>query len=243
MYAFGGAGPVHGYRVAEILGSPEVIVPYGAGVGSTIGFLVAPVAFDFVRSYVCRLAHADWDIVNKRLSEMETEGRAILEGAGIPPSRITYERSAELRYVGQGHDVRVSLPDGTLDESRRAEMEQRFAQEYARLYGRTPTGNPVEAMTWRLIARADEDEIGNAFSAGPGAQPGAVTQTTRAIYLPEDHAMVPVPVYSRYTLPADFECDGPCVIEERESTTIIGRNARVRVDDHRSIVISLGAKS
>ena len=64
MYAFGGAGPVHAYRVAEILGCPEVIIPYGAGVGSTIGFLVAPVAFDFVRSYVCKLASADWSIVN-----------------------------------------------------------------------------------------------------------------------------------------------------------------------------------
>jgi N-methylhydantoinase A len=241
MYAFGGAGPVHAFRVAEILGCPEVIVPYGAGVGSTIGFLVAPVAFDFVRSYVCRLAHADWNIVNERLAEMEAEGRAILEEAGIPPGSISYERSAELRYVGQGHDVRVPLPDGLLDESRRAEMEARFDAEYARLYGRTPTGNPVEAMTWRLIARADDDEIGNAFSAGPGAQPGAIKQTTRAIYLPEDQAMTPVPVFSRYSLPPNFECDGPCVIEERESTTIIGRNATVFIDDHRSIVISIGA--
>ena len=174
---------------------------------------------------------------------MEAEGRAILEDADIPASRITYERSAELRYVGQGHDVRVSLPDGRLDESRRAEMEQRFAAEYARLYGRTPTGNPVEAMTWRLIARADDDGLGVAFVAGSGVQPGAVEQTTRDIYLPEDHAMVPVPVYSRYTLSTGFECEGPCVIEERESTTIVGRNARVRIDDHRSIVISPVAKS
>jgi N-methylhydantoinase A len=170
---------------------------------------------------------------------MEAEGRAILEEAGIPPGSISYERSAELRYVGQGHDVRVPLPDGLLDESRRVEMEARFDAEYARLYGRTPTGNPVEAMTWRLIARADDDEIGNAFSAGPGAQPGAIKQTTRAIYLPEDQAMTPVPVFSRYSLPPNFECDGPCVIEERESTTIIGRNATVLIDDHRSIVISI----
>jgi N-methylhydantoinase A len=240
MYAFGGAGPVHAYRVAEILGSPEVIVPYGAGVGSTIGFLVAPVSFDFVRSYVCRLAHADWDIVNARLLEMEAEGRAILEEAGVPADQITYERSAELRYVGQGHDVRVTLPDGILDESRRGEMEERFAEEYTRLYGRTPTGNPVEAMTWRLIARAHDDAIGAVFSAGPGLKQGKVLQTKRAIYLPEEHAMVQVPVYSRYTLPSGFTCSGPCVIEERESTTVVGRNASVRIDEHRSIMIDFG---
>jgi N-methylhydantoinase A len=239
MYAFGGAGPVHAYRVAEILGCPEVIIPYGAGVGSTIGFLVAPVAFDFVRSYVCRLASADWDIVNLRLGEMEAEGRAILENAGVSADRITFERSAELRYVGQGHDVRVSLPDGHLDESRRAEIEHRFAEEYARLYGRTPTGNPVEAMTWRLIARADDDAIGASFSAGEGPESTSIEQVEREIYLPEDNAMVAVPVYSRYTLPVGFTCNGPCVIEERESTTVIGRNARVAIDSNRSIVITL----
>ena len=110
-------GRFHAYRVAEILGCPEVIIPFGAGVGSTIGFLVAPVAFDFVRSYVCRLASADWDNINQRLGEMEAEGRAILEEAGVRAERIIFERSAELRYVGQGHDVRVSLPEGRLDES------------------------------------------------------------------------------------------------------------------------------
>ena len=242
MYAFGGAGPVHAFRVAEILGCPEVIIPFGAGVGSTIGFLVAPVSFDFVRSYVCKLASADWSIVNLRLDEMEAEGRAILEEAGGPGDRITFERSAELRYVGQGHDVRVSLPDGHLDESRRPEIEAEFAREYTRLYGRTPTGNPVEAMTWRLIARADDAALGAGFttSTGPGESP--IEHETRAIYLPEDQAMVEVPVYSRYSLPVDFRCEGPCVIEERESTTIIGRHAAVRIDQHRSIVVEMRAR-
>jgi N-methylhydantoinase A len=242
MYAFGGAGPVHAFRVAEILGCPEVIIPYGAGVGSTIGFLVAPVAFDFVRSYVCRLASADWGIVNQRLDEMESEGRAILEEAGVPADRITFERSAELRYVGQGHDVRVSLPDGHLDESRRPEIEAEFAREYTRLYGRTPTGNPVEAMTWRLIARADDESLGATFSAGQALGIGEISQTSRAIYLPEDQAMVEVPVYSRYSLPIGFRCDGPCVIEERESTTIVGRHAGVQIDPYRSIVITMRAR-
>jgi N-methylhydantoinase A/oxoprolinase/acetone carboxylase beta subunit len=184
------------------------------------------------------LASADWEIVNLRLDEMEAEGRAILEEAGVAADRITFERSAELRYVGQGHDVRVSLPDGRLDESRRAEIERRFAEEYTRLYGRTPTGNPVEAMTWRLIARAD-DAVGASFSAGEGPESTSIEQVERKIYLPEHSAMVAVPVYSRYTLPVGFTCDGPCVIEERESTTVIGGNARVTIDPNRSIVVAI----
>ncbi len=237
MYAFGGAGPVHAYRVAEILGCPEVIVPYGAGVGSTIGFLVAPVSFDFVRSYVSRLDRADWSIVNGRLDEMEAEGRAILAGAGIGADQIEFERSAELRYVGQGHDVRVTLPDGALSEASRAEIEARFDAEYARLYGRTPSGNPVEAMTWRLIARAtggnDELPLASGGRTVTDEEPGS-----RRIYLPEVGDFQEVPVYSRYALAVGASFRGPCVIEERESTTIVGVHASVAIDDQRSIVIT-----
>jgi N-methylhydantoinase A len=134
------------------------------------------------------------------------------------------------------------LPDGQLDESRRAEIEAEFAREYTRLYGRTPTGNPVEAMTWRLIARADDAALGAGFTTSSGAGESSTEHDTRAIFLPEDQEMVDVPVYSRYSLPADFRCEGPCVIEERESTTIIGRHAAVRIDQHRSIVIELRAR-
>jgi N-methylhydantoinase A len=238
MYAFGGAGPVHAYRVAEILGCPEVIIPYGAGVGSTIGFLVAPVAFDFVRSYVCRLANADWNIVNTRLGEMEDEGRAILAEAGVPASEIEFERSAELRYAGQGHDVRVTLPDGSLKEQSCPEIEQRFAEEYARLYGRTPSGNPVEAINWRLIAQA-AGSLNQPRIATP--DPGTTESTgvsEREIYLPEEQRRVAVPVYSRYSLSPGSRLSGPCVIEERESTTIVGPNARIEIDRGRSIVMT-----
>jgi len=237
MYAFGGAGPVHAWRVAEILGCPQVIVPYGAGVGSTIGFLVAPVAFDFVRSYVSRLDRADWSIVNERLDEMEAEGRAILGGAGIRDNEIEFERSAELRYVGQGHDVRVAIPAGKLSESSRPEIEAIFNREYARLYGRTPTGNPVEAMTWRVIAQAKRPEGQASLTSGPvqveTAEPGA-----RRIYLSEMHGFQSVSVYSRYALAIGSEVEGPCVIEERESTTIAGPNSHIHIDENRSIVIT-----
>ena len=239
MYAFGGAGPVHAFRVAEILGCPEVIVPYGAGVGSTIGFLVAPVSFDFVRSYVCRLDSADWDQIAGRFAEMEAEGARILCEAGIVADEIVFERSAELRYAGQGHDVRVRLPDGSLNEDYRGQIEQAFADEYARIYGRTPAGNAVEAMTWRVIAqpRGASQDIG--FKASGARSASALETGTRSIYLPEDRAMVNVPVYSRYQLGAGFKTEGPCVVEERESTTIVGRNAAVTIDSQLSLVIAL----
>jgi N-methylhydantoinase A len=106
LFAFGGAGPVHAYRVAEILRAPELIVPLGAGVTSALGFLVAPLAFDFVRSYPAPLADLDWERADGLLMEMAAEGLATLARAGIPAATITVRRSAELRYRGQGHEWR-----------------------------------------------------------------------------------------------------------------------------------------
>ena len=107
MYAFGGAGPVHGYRVAEILRLPALISPFGAGVGSTFGLLAAPLAFDFVRSAYSRLDELDWKFANGLLDEMAAEGLKVLESSGLAENMVTYQRTADMRYVGQGHEVSV----------------------------------------------------------------------------------------------------------------------------------------
>ena len=114
MYAFGGAGPVHGCNVAELLHLPTMISPMGAGVGSTFGLLAAPLAFDFVRSAYSRLDEMDWSFVNGLFDDMCAEGRVILEQSGLAPDEIIYERTADMRYTGQGHEVSVPVPEGVL---------------------------------------------------------------------------------------------------------------------------------
>ena len=102
--------------VAEILHAPAMISPYAAGVTSTVGFLTAPLAFDFVRTSYGRLDELDWAAVNRIYAEMEGSGREILLGSGVPEAQISYVRSADVRYVGQGYEVRVPLPAGDLDD-------------------------------------------------------------------------------------------------------------------------------
>src|SRR6185503_4465614 len=126
VFAFGGAGPVHAYRVAEALHAPAMISPYAAGVTSTVGFLTAPLAFDFVRTSYGRLDELDWASVNQIYGEMEGSGREILLGSGVPESDISFVRSADVRYVGQGYEVRVPLPSGTLDGSSRGMLVESF---------------------------------------------------------------------------------------------------------------------
>src|SRR5437773_1992112 len=110
LFAFGGAGPVHCWQVARVLRVPRILVPFGAGAMSAYGLLAAPLAFDFVRTGRQRLDHADWSAVNALFAEMEAEGRALLDRAGVAPSDVTVSRIAEMRYVGQGHEVEASLP-------------------------------------------------------------------------------------------------------------------------------------
>src|SRR6266550_3978451 len=149
MYAFGGAGPVHGYRVAEILRLPALISPFGAGVGSTFGLLAAPLAFDFVRSAYSRLDEQDWRLANELLDVMAEEGRAVLEGSGLSAHEIDYQRTADIRYVGQGHEVSVSLPDGVLSAAHLQSISAAFDETYRTLYGRQGPDVPLEVINWR----------------------------------------------------------------------------------------------
>src|SRR6185369_13808761 len=152
MYAFGGAGPVHGYRVAEILRLPALISPFGAGVGSTFGLLAAPLAFDFVRSAYSRMDQLDWALANRLLKEMSEEGRKVLASSGLSASEITYSRTADMRYIGQGHEVSVPLPDGMLSAASLGEIEAVFENVYRALYGRKGPDVPLEVINWRVVA-------------------------------------------------------------------------------------------
>src|SRR5258706_257164 len=110
VFAFGGAGPVHGFRIAKALGSSTMIAPFGAGVMSAVGFLTAPLAFDFVRSWPGHIDQLGWQEVNALLSEMEKEGQALLEQSGVSPKNIRHRRVADIRYVGQGTRSRCRCP-------------------------------------------------------------------------------------------------------------------------------------
>lgn len=240
VFAFGGAGPVHAFRVASILQAPQLIVPLGAGVTSTVGFLAAPLAFDFVRSYYGRLEDLDWSHVRALFDEMEREGRDILGAAGVAETEMTVQRSADLRYVGQGHEVSVPVQGGDLNENVTDDIRTAFEEVYARLYERVASGNDVEALSWRVVVTARRPELPLERLAAAGDLLGDAAKAIkgeRAIYLPEDRAMTSVPVYDRYLLGPFATFEGPAVVEERESTLIVGRNARVAVDALLSVVI------
>ena len=197
MYAFGGAGPVHGYRVAEILRLPALISPFGAGVGSTFGLLSAPLAFDFVRSAYSRSGSAGLESRQSLLDEMAEEGRKILEGSGLPAKGISYQRTADMRYVGQGHEVSVRLPNGVLDEQHVSQITMEFEETYRGLYGRKGPEVPLEIINWRVVASGPRPEMNLQLPRG-GTDRRDTRKGSRRAYFPECGGFVETAVYDRY---------------------------------------------
>ncbi|MFQ5683572.1 MAG: hydantoinase/oxoprolinase family protein [Candidatus Binatia bacterium] len=238
LFAFGGAGPIHGYRVAEILRLPAVISPIGAGVGSTFGLLVAPLAFDFVRSAYSRLDDLDWDFADRLLHEMEQEGGAILKGSGLTVTEVSYERRADMRFVGQGHEVSVPLPNTKLNGQQAARLTSTFEEVYKGLYGRKGPDVPLEVINWRVIASGSKPEVDFRLPLSDSGH-GSGLKCKRLAYFPELNGYVETPVYNRYSLKSGATFNGPAIVEERESTLIVGPRGHCRVDQHQNVIVEL----
>ena len=242
LFAFGGAGPVHAWNVGRILKVPRVLIPFAAGAISAYGLLAAPLAFDFVRTAPQRLDRADWGQVNRLLSEMEAEGREVLSRAGVAERDMAFRRSAEMRYLGQGHEVEAAVPGGPLGPQSLAPVTAAFEDAYRRLYSRTPMGVAIEALNWRVVVSGPAPSV--SAKEGPAEGPSSAgiepdVKKRRRAYFPEAGGHADTPVYDRYALRHGMCIDGPAIIEERESTTIIGPGAIVQVDERLTLVARL----
>jgi N-methylhydantoinase A len=236
LFAFGGAGPVHAYRVARALGVPGFVAPLGAGATSAFGFLCAPLSFDFVRSLYGRLDELDWSGVNEALEEMEAEGRDLLRASGVADADIRVRRLCEMRYTGQGHEVTVELPSGSLGPGDADRLATLYRKEYRRLYNREGPDVPLEALTWRLEVAAPRPEI-RLEGEEEGEAISGWQKAAREIYLPEDEGFREVLVYDRYRLSPGAAFAGPAVIEEKESTVILGPEGRAQIDAARNLIV------
>jgi N-methylhydantoinase A len=240
LVAFGGAGPVHAYQVAEKLRLKTIIVPPGAGVCSAFGFLLAPMSFDLSRSYITRLEELQWERLNSIYSQMESKGRELLLDAGVASEDMRFMRSADMRYVGQGFEVSVLLPGGEFDQESLENFLCAFEKEYQRIYQRLCPEIPIECVNWRLVATGPRPEIRAGTWWSAGASLSEALKGRRRVYLPAAGKYGEVPVYDRYRLPVDAEIEGPAIVEERESTLVMNGPGRARVDESGNMVVHLG---
>jgi N-methylhydantoinase A len=240
MFTSGGAGPVHGAGVAAALRVGRVLVPPAAGVMSSIGFLTAPLAFDFVRSFRARTDAISWEHAERLFTDMEAEGADLLCDSGVPVVDIEHLRYADMRFVGQGFEIRVRIAPGA-GEHAGDQLAAQFRAAYERMYGRSGPQVPIEVLTWRVVSRGPRPHVRLQLSGGPTTDATAAIKGARLAYFGPDRGLLLTTVHDRYRLPIGESLVGPALIEERESTLVLRPQDRCRVAPDASIIVEIGA--
>jgi N-methylhydantoinase A len=227
LIAYGGAGPVHAYRVAQILGIRRILYPLRAGVMSAFGFLVAQPSFEIVRADFGRLDDMDPARSGAILKEMEAQGRTLVVTAGVPAARLKARIEANVRFHGQSFELSIPVARALI-RAELGRLKERFFAAYEARYHRLNGDAPVEIVSWRVTIEAPAARVDLKGATGKAA--GSARKGTRKVYMPESNGYVDCPVYDRYALRPGQRVQGPAVIEERESTVVVGPGARCEVD-------------
>jgi N-methylhydantoinase A len=234
MIAFGGAAPLHACHLAEKLGVDRIIVPSGAGVGSAIGFLQAPIAYEITRSAAIPIGDFDAARANKLLKAMERATRRVVEPA-VGKEKLKVIRIADFRYVGQGHEIRVPLPDGELKSSDGPKLRAAFEKLYKVLYGLIIPSMEIEAVTWSVTVSSAAPQVQRARR--PKASAAPKPRKSRQVYDPDVGKLVSMPIYWRFEMKPGARIKGPAIIAENETSTLVGSNFRGSIDSLGYIVL------
>jgi len=239
MIAFGGGAPLHLSRLAEKLGVDRMIVPRGAGVGSAIGFLKAPIAYEVTRSRSMSLARFDAAAANRMLDEMESEASAVVAPAAMGAA-LDVTRVVDIRYAGQGHEIQVELPGGSLGNQNGQTIHAAFEASYKSVYGLTMSDVSSEIVTWSVTAACAIGSNVDRPALVDGAittQMGAEPRGTRPLFDGPAGKVLETEIYWRFDLGPAQRIIGPAIIAEDETSTIVTSAFEAFIDPHGSIVL------
>ena len=241
----GGAGPVHAYYVARKLGLKKIICPGAAGVASALGMLVAPARVDRVTTISARLAECCLQELENSFRALEEEAQQTIAEAGLETSTIQYQRFADGRYIGQGFELSVPLPDGPYSKGNtndtRAALHDAFEDGYREKFSRTPLAVPIEFTNIRLSARAAIPDVKKLqlLSCQKLKAKTNIRKGQRPVYFPETENFVDTNVYDWGQLTIDDRFQGPAIIEDDGSTLVIGPGSYWEVSNSGNVVVHL----
>ena len=239
MVAFGGGAPLHAGRLAQKLGIGKVVIPKGAGVGSAIGFLLAPISYEVVRSRSVNFSNFDAGSLNTMLDEMYNEALGVVQKTAGNRSLVT-TKTVELRYVGQGHDLPVPLDDRSLLQEDAKCLRSRFEELYQDIYGLRIEDMDIQSVSWSVTVATESERPSKARN--PASQPEHQVNGTRQIYDAGLKEMVDYSVYWRFDLEPGAEIVGPAVIAEDETSTIVPAHFTASINSLEYIVMENQAK-
>ncbi|HTE80962.1 MAG TPA: hydantoinase/oxoprolinase family protein, partial [Reyranella sp.] len=227
LIAFGGAAPLHAARLAEKLGMDRIVIPTSAGVGSAVGFLRAPVAYEVVRSRFFRLSGFDSAAVNAMLREMQDEARQIV-ATDAPGAAIGEHRHVEMRYIGQGHEIAVDLPLRDLTTDDAPFLREPFEKRYAEIFGRAVPGVEVEILAWSITMSASV--TGKVSDPPMPAQSRPAATDRRRLFDGLLGEYQDVAVHWRDELAPGSRIAGPAIIAESQTATVVSAVFDARID-------------
>jgi N-methylhydantoinase A len=228
LIAFGGAAPLHAARLAAKLGITQVIVPLSASVGSALGFLTAPVAFQAVRSWHAVLSAAlDTRHANALLDEMQQQATDVVRaGAAHEPLKTT--RVAYMRYQGQGHEIPVTLPAGKLAARDAAALSARFAKAYHAMYGRAIPNLGVEIMSWSVTVSTRVNAATRARRLSKHVL--ARASATRRVFEATQGKSRDAKIYERAQLAPGSLIKGPALVAEEQTTIVVTADFSLKIN-------------
>jgi N-methylhydantoinase A len=241
LVAFGGAGPLHAAALAAAVGIPTVLVPARPGVFSAVGLVMADIRHDFVRTRVARGAQINAQQLAPLYDELELEASDALQRDGVAADKRLVQRSGDLRYLGQAYEVNVPLDAGPIDDDAATTLVQRFHQLHQQLYAHSHPDKPVEFVSGRVAA------IGT-LSAPQVQKPPRSTRKAqplerRCVYFDETSAFEQTAIYARADLAPDDAFDGPAIVEQVDTTTVIHPGQQASVDEFGNLLIAINPGS
>lgn len=241
LVAFGGAGPLHAAEVAALLGIPRVIVPHYPGITSAVGLLTSDLKYDAVRTEFQIGSAVDCERLNRDFAAMEAEISGQFREDRVDPAAVAFLRSGDLRYVGQGYELRIAFPAGTITQQAMAAVLDAFTAAHEAEYGHAFEGSEIEVVNIRVAGVGRIPKIGT--PAPPeGGSLAAATASVRMCHFPVKGTIRPLetPFLKREALPLQTPIKGPAVILQTDTTTVVPQGSSLIADGKGNLIISVG---
>ena len=244
LVAYGGAGPLHASAVARELGIARIVVPRAPGLFSAFGMLFSDLRYDFVRTWPTPLETAPFDGLEAVYRELEADGRAAIGAASVTPEEIVVGRAADMRYVGQEHAVTVDLPMAVFADRDRDAVKAHFDAMHELRYGTSAPAEQAEIVSLRTtVTGMTRKPVHEEIAAGAAAPPRAALGGERPVYFGEAGGFVDTPVFARDELLAGNRIEGPALLEEHASTTVLMPGDALEVDRFGNLLIAVAGRA
>jgi N-methylhydantoinase A len=242
MVVYGGAGPLHASAIAREIGIRKVLIPHAPGYFSAYGMLFSDLRYDYVRSVFRRLDSLSFDEIEAYYKEMEDEGRAAIGASQIRPEEIVFERAADMRYFGQEHAVTVDLPNEFFVNKDRSAIKNHFDGVHKVRYGTSAPKEAADIVSLRVtvMGRMKKPPRNN-VEVGQITPDSKALRAHKQVYFRSAGQFVETPVYRRDLLKSGNEFEGPALVEEHASTTLVQPGDSVKVDQLGNLQISIGS--